>query len=281
MQQQYNNSGGDPLQPANGQGNSLPAGQYPPQQEQHYQQPVQPEPEDEDDDDEGRGGFVIPNPFLPIKWLFALIGTARKALLTGCLIIVLLLVLFFVTVIIRPPFLWNPFKDFLNAGLVPPAVEETEVEQLYDKIGAEGKATLSYTLSEAEAIVLFRQLLSVESDLRIDSEENTMSILLNLDTDENPLWMVARVEDDGSMLSVTKVGFERIGMPGGINSFLSDQLFGILNLTKQQVAGNSATRMFDFLLKSEDLPPTLEIENVYFRDDKIEIVFKSKLLTGF
>ena len=201
----------------------------------------------------------------------------------------MLIIVFFITIFLRPPFLWNPFKDFLNDGVNPQASEPIELQDIYFDLNSQGKVDLTAEISEEQLTNLFRTKVQNESDIRIELEEGLLRMVINIDSEDHPLWLVAEVskeesgqEDPASeKLGVTKVGFGRFGLPGGINSFLSDQLFSILTLTRKEIAGITSARLFGLLIDEEGVLDGFTIEEVNFKQDKAVIQFSSSSQTSF
>ena len=227
------------------------------------------------------GGFHIPNPFKIIGWIFNLMGKIRQIILTGCVIIVLLVVLLVVTLVVKPAILWNPLKAFLNDNINPVALEDKQIQDIYADINKQSKDTLVAQLNSNDVANLMRQKVKRDTDLRVELEPQLMRILVNIDTDEHPLWLVAELHQENEKMSLSKVGFGRFGLPGGINSFLGDQLFSLLTLTRQQLAGSTSTDLFSLLIDKGALNSGYIIKSVDFDQDQATIGFISQLNPGF
>jgi len=230
---------------------------------------------------EKKKGFRFPNPFKIIGWIFGLFGKIRQLVITGCVIIVLLVILLIITLVVRPAILWNPLKAFLNDNVNPVAVEDKQIQDIYTDVNKQSKDTFSASLNTNDVANLLRQKVKRDTDLRAELEPQLLRILINIDTNEHPLWLVAELHQENDKLSLSKVGFGRFGLPGGINSFLGDQLFTLLTLTRQQLAGSTSTDLFNLLIDKGAITSGYTIKSVDFDQDQAMIGFISQLNPGF
>lgn len=228
---------------------------------------------EKDDDDEG--GIHIPNPFLPIKWLFQGINGCRQLVVTGCFLIVVFIVALVLTVIFRPPFLWNPLKAFLNDDFNPPPPAEASADEVYAGISDQADEGLTASISEQQLSVLLSERIQQGKEVRVDMEDKLMRILVNIDTSDSPLWLALDIVQEDDKLAITRIGFGRLSLPEGVNSFLSDQIFAVLQLTKQQIAGSTTVKFTDLLIDQNKIEGGVSISAIAFAPDELQISFNS------
>lgn len=225
--------------------------------------------------------FNLLSPFKLLIMPFKLLGLIRKAITTGCFFIVLGIILFVLFIVFRPVFLWNPFKDFLNEGLQPYPME-IDMQGFYEAASITASTTRRLEITEEELAALFKQHLTDETDLRTQISPDRVRVMVNVEESDHPLWLVADIsKNEADTFSLTNAGFVRFGFPGGINSVIGDRIFSVLDLKKQQVAGNSNTRFFNFLLDHARFTKNVVLKDVELEEGRIILNFESKKPEGF
>lgn len=214
---------------------------------------------DEEEEHDPRPYF--PNPF---KILFAVIKKGGGLVKFSCLALVILLLLAVVTIVFRPPVLWNPVKVYLNEG-----IEREEViaiapsglrAQILDELRINGRTAIS----EEELAILMQDKLNTGRDLRVMYLENkVMRVLANIEAEGEPLWFEVSLKQEEGKLGIEKLGLVRVGFPELITNIVSDRAGAVLDFVKRE---NFADLFEDILDIGED--GEMQIVTVEIQDDQ-------------
>ncbi|KXK25795.1 MAG: hypothetical protein TR69_WS6001001401 [candidate division WS6 bacterium OLB20] len=225
---------------------------------------------------------IILFPFKLVMLPFKAVGTFQRIVSTGCFLIVALIVLAVLFLIFRPVFLWNPLKAYLNEDI---AVNQDylALEQVYDEINFEAEQIGMTELDEEELTAIFKQQVPKETDVHVEVEKDLLRVMMNVEQTDHPLWFVIDIAQNPETggVSIANVGFVRHGMPGGINSFVGDRIFSLLDLTQQQIAGNSPNRFMEFVVDSTRMSKVVKITDAHFEENMIVLEFEEVMPTGF
>lgn len=185
----------------------------------------------------------------------------------GCLLFIILLVLLGAFIYFRPGFVWNGVKDFLNQGYQPnteASVDYISDAQVIQQLQEEG----SVEISEQELQTLVWNKTNSQG-YYVDVEPNYVRIVRDLDKNtQNPLWfMIEFGQGSDSRLNLTKIGFQRFGMPSFLRDSISNMLFSALDVSGTE--GESDRDKFIRLILDAD--ENVVIDNVRFDKDKVTI----------
>ncbi len=194
--------------------------------------------------------------------------SCRSCSCIGCLGFVLLLILLGLMIYFRPPFLWNATKKFLNAGYSPNNYEKLSTESVIESIKNDLSDDGLAQISEAELQNLAEDNLNID-DLFIDVEPNYFRIVSNLEDNDNPLWFIFEIgQGSDNSVKVTKIGFERVGVPGFLQDTLSKGVFSAIDFTTN-TGDDDSIKLIKLLLDAED--ENININSVRFDKDIVVV----------
>lgn len=204
--------------------------------------------------------------------------SCRRFIFGGCLLFILSIVLLIVIVWQKPPFVWEPIKDWLNAGLTAtPAPNLTLVDALTSVEEQANSFTVganNLIISEEQLRVFINDKFS-EEKMNVDIQEGSIKVYWNLEQDSHkPVWAVINIMiDENGKPYFARVGTERISIPSFITDLVTGIVFSILNISGGQDISTSLTNIV--------LPVTdgIEVSKISINDDSIifEIVVRSGL----
>lgn len=188
------------------------------------------EPRYRDDYYEERG-FRMPNFF---KLPFVLFNGMKNILSAGCLLVIILLLLTLYTVIFKPPFLWEPAKNFLNADLVIPEKSTSSSSEIRERIESDLLSLDEITVDESELAVLLADKVGVANDLRTAITPEGIIVYVNIDSPDAPLWLKLNLaESEEGSIKMQEIGFERVGMPEAFKAGVNNNFESLLEFLKR------------------------------------------------
>ncbi len=196
--------------------------------------------------------------------------SCRSCSCFGCLAIIFLIVFFGLVLYFRPPFVWNVIKDTLNAGYNPPVVEQRSQIETRERIQSLVETNPVVEVTEAELQSLLNDKIK-STNYRIDIEPNYLRLARDIDSNpKQPLWIILEFGQGSSdNVKVTKLGFERVNVPGFMRDAVSDSIVNALRLSGDKTQDDTIT-IINFAL---DLDAD-SVAKVRFDKDKITITTK-------
>ncbi|MBL8015365.1 MAG: hypothetical protein JNK26_04220 [Candidatus Doudnabacteria bacterium] len=211
-------------------------------------------------------------------------GCLRALLSCRCLILsilgllvvaVILLILIFTQ---KPPFIYTPLKEWLNAGLQATTVRPSNTfEDIFDQAQnfKVGDNKLVITESQLQGWVADRLSSTNLKKVNVTLEEGLMKLYWDIESDNavgGPLWLVVEVATDNtSQPVISKIGSERVGLPSFLNQLVQQLIVSVANLSgsNSEGAGGIVGALFP-------LPSTVSIKKIEIFDDKIELTVNLK-----
>ncbi len=193
--------------------------------------------------------------------------SCRSCSCFGCFSLILILLLIIATIYFRPPLVLNLAKKFLNNGYNPPSVETVSNVSAVDMIKQDLEDNQA-SISESQLTALAKDTLNT-NNLYVDIEPNYLRLVTNLSDEDNPLWFIIELgQGTDSNLNITKVGFNRVSVPGVLRNVVSNGVFSAINLS--DIKGKDEAFLFTkFLMDAED--NEIQFDKVRFDKDKLVI----------
>lgn len=197
-----------------------------------------------------------------------------RCLFTGCFLFVVVTAVALVLLITqKPAFIYNPLKDFLNAGLEQNEVPVLGINQVYTDLNKQveafevGENTLVISEAQLRALVQDKLRDSNLHQLNLDLRDGTIKIYTNIEQPQyadKPLWLVVEISEIENQPQVTKIGSERIPLPAFLNEAVQKLLFSVLDLAGQDMK-------LGFVGIVLPLPDNIEFKDLRIKDDKLEL----------
>ncbi|MCA9383110.1 hypothetical protein KC909_01975 [Candidatus Dojkabacteria bacterium] len=186
---------------------------------------------DYDDEDEDTRSY-LPNPF---KILWQSLLSIKKIISIGCTLLLLALISLILVLIFRPDPLWNPLKSFINDNYSP---EQASQEYSYN-------AGEEIIVSEQDLAYLIQKNLNTDKAIATELEPGKISIFLNIDSNEKPLWVktVFEVSESG-YVELKEIGLVRFNLPQLITSKLDSLLGRLLDVFNSEDIDNVLEQLF-------------------------------------
>lgn len=172
--------------------------------------------------------------------------SCRSIACLGCLLpLVLLLIIVFV-VLFKPDPVWGRAKAFLNDELkpgeqaslaAPNTLPDLDASMLIAPDNPDGSKTI--ILTEAELAAILSRSIKDSEHFYLDLQPQTIRIMIDLDQNQaEPLWFFIDLSQNQGVVEVSRSGFGRADMPGGVVALARDNV----------------NRSLDFInLKSDDV----------------------------
>jgi hypothetical protein len=175
--------------------------------------------------------------------------------------------------IARPPGVWEPLKQWLNADLQAPTTEEPSLEAVYSKLQDQvktfqiGENKLHITAAELQVLISTQLGNLFPGKVFVNVSTAHARLFWNVDTKESiPLWAVAEFRPDQQQkLVLTKLGTPRIGIPSFLNQPATNLLLSGLEFGRQR-------EFKDLVHVILDLPENVEVKGVVLKDNELEII---------
>lgn len=197
-----------------------------------------------------------------------------RCLFFGCFLFFVLIIIAIVLIFTqRPPFIYNPLVDWLNADLQA----QSQSEQTLDQVGAQLKAQLTrmqvgentLTITEPQLQAVLRDKLAENQlkDLNVELKDGILKMYWNISAEQQKkLWGVVELGVDASGKPVVyKLGTERVPLPPFMHNFAQSLLGSVLNLSGQE----DKAGLFGIFLQ---LPANVNLKSVQIFDDRVEMV---------
>lgn len=175
-------------------------------------------------------------------------------------VIIFALILYF-----KPKTITEPLKYYLNGEYGSEVINYDQIEDsdLWDNLTQQGELELS----EGEFAFLLNKNGQLQFD-RVESEENKLTLFVNLSKDGNPLWLGMQIELVNDQLEFTKVGFGRLPLPEWIVQNILQRSFGnIINQGEDGLTGQLIGNMVQ-----DSLTILMNNKSIRLEEDKIFIV---------
>ncbi len=197
---------------------------------------------------------------------------------TAFIVFLVSLILLTVTVLFRPPVIWEPLKALLNGSYNPPniAYQDVSVIESYINQTITSTGTIPLLLDENQTSNLVRDRFG-GGDQRVDLEPGILRFVVDLDTESSrPLWMIIDLQEsaDGE-LYVSRIGFGRLSFPSFINKYVSDFAFRSMNLAQGGFNSKSTASALQFFVRNGS-NITTEITEVRFDKNQMTIYYEKK-----
>ena len=263
------------------------------------------EPEDSKrnyrDEDRGENPFVnmlwglwaaIKVPFVLLVSFAKMLNEIRVLILSIITIVVFSVIALLLIIIFKPPFAWEPLKDFLNAELRIESGQAANEEDIYKKINElisvtaqnarqnVGQTSLQseIKLSSADITLLFQKAGIIQSDSIVSVEKDIMRIYMNIDSKEKPLWLLVnlRKNADGNV-KVDDVAFKRFGLPGFVAGAMNSSFGGLADILAKQNSKTSSVILLNQVLDNKKINTALSLEQVDFADGFAVLAYTIKV----
>jgi len=159
----------------------------------------------------------------------------------GCVLPLILIVILFILVVFRPPFLWNTTKKMLNSKLTL-----TDYQNIKDANDPINLNTRIKETKEGRKLILTTSELATSIKPNLDNPEKyylklspgEVTIVANIEDQNQPLLMYFKLKVQGNQLVLTKVGFGLFPFPDFLTQKVQSDLlakltnFKVLNLNE-------------------------------------------------
>lgn len=207
------------------------------------------------------------------------VGCAKMLLNCRCLFFgfFLLLLLIIVGGILiftqRPPFIYNPLVDWLNAGLEAQPQSELTLSEVASALQTQlqamkvGDNKLTITEPQLQAVLRAKLVENQLKDLNVELKKDVIKIYWNISAEEQKkLWAVVELGVDAEGKPVVyKLGTERVPLPTFTHNLLQGVLGSVLNLSGQ----DDKAGLFGVFL---NLPDNVTLKSVQIFDDRVEMM---------
>lgn len=197
-----------------------------------------------------------------------------RCLFFGCFLFLLLIIVAGILIFTqRPPFIYNPMVDWLNAGLEPQPQSELTLNEVTTELQGQlakmqvGDNKLIITEPQLQAVLRDKLVENQLKELNVELKENVLKMYWNISAEEQKkLWAVLElgVDSEGKPV-VYKLGTERIPLPTFTYNLLQGVLGSVLNLSGQ----DEKAGLFGVFL---NLPDNVSLKSVQIFDDRVEMV---------
>ncbi len=206
------------------------------------------------------------------------IGCSCKSItLGGCLFIIIFVVLVILTIIQRPRFLWKPFVDWNNNGLVTYEFEPEDysTEDIKKNIDSQinNLQESKVEISEKELTALARENFNGLRDLRLDIKEDTIIMywILEDSIKDNPLLGVVKLKvQKGDEIVVEHIGTNRIGIPEIVSKAVIRSTLKLLRLGDKE-------RSDELILEIINASNSFTINAIDLSEDKIVLTVNTNI----
>jgi hypothetical protein len=199
-------------------------------------------------------------------------GIGCKAI--GCILMLLLVACICGSIFVilsKPPFIWNPVVDYLNADLFIP--DHYNVNFFDAKNILSQQITLvgenNVALTEAQFTALAQDKLPVIAKPFFDIESDYLRILWVLDDSipEHPLFGVIEIKQDAeNNLYINKIGTGKVGLPDILNNGINSAI--------TKFGGNNPIELINKLISSDE---NIKVEDIVLQKDQILIKVNVKV----
>lgn len=192
---------------------------------------------------------------------------------TGCFLLLALFVFGIYVLIARPPVVWDPVKEWFNAGLqtvpydqIAPAAVYVDMQDQLAKFTV-GENRWVITQDQLRSMIVDRIKGVQMPDLNVDMMEGKVKLFWNGDPNSDvPLWYVVEIGiNDKGQPYFTKLGTERIGTPGFLNELLTGMFLSAVRIGSNQ----QPDQLVNVLVP---LPNNVTVKGVQFEEDEMVIV---------
>jgi len=211
--------------------------------------------EDDYDDKYDRSPNVIVSAFRFIKHIFSSV----KNFVTFVIVLVQILIVgAILTLIFKPPRLWNPIKSYLNDDV---QAQQTDVnlEDIYTKINDSQNIEI-ISLDSDEVSLLLEKSYSQFDTIKVILEQDSLQLFFNIDkSQEYPLWIKTEIaEMDNHGLRLQSIGFVKYNIPESFVSKITsnEYMIGILDILNKESVEDMVEQVIDDELLSEDITIT-------------------------
>jgi len=210
---------------------------------------------DYDDRHDRRSPNVIVSAFRFIKHIFSSI----RSFITFIIILVQILIVgVILTLIFKPPKLWNPIKSYLNDN-VKAQQTDVKLEDIYTKINnSQGIEIIS--LDSDEVGLLLEESYSQFDNIDVVLDQDSLQLFFNIDkSQEYPLWIKTEFEEMSDHgLRLQSIGFVKYNIPESFVSKITSNEYtiGILDILNKESVEDMVSQVIDNDLLSTDITIT-------------------------
>jgi len=214
-------------------------------------------------------------PFKLIISLLKIINEIRSIAL-GCITLIILTIIGVILLFIfKPAPIWNPVKDFLNAGLQIDQITSTNNGNIYNRINQSTDNNFIVTLSEDDITTLFRQAGIINSNSIVELRQNQIIIYIDTENNDKPLWVfVSASIDGGNNLVADRSGFGRFDLPGFVSNMVTSGVNTITDFLARQNKSSKAIVVFNQLLDQNQIAKNLTLKSVVVADRQAILTFE-------
>lgn len=186
-------------------------------------------------------------------------------LITLIFVTILVIILIF---IFKPSFAWEPLKGFLNNDIKTPTYQDVSEAKIYQRINSGGLGEIIIT--ESEATYLFRKAGLINENSLIGFTDNSMTVYLNGDSKESPLWIYIKTKTDHDKnLTVESSGFGRFNMPDFVSNWMASGFNSVVDLLGRQNRSSSLIIVMNQVLDSKQIVLTKVLKSAEIRQNVI------------
>jgi hypothetical protein len=228
---------------------------------------------------------VIKVPFRLLVSFARMLNEIRVFILSVVTIVIFGFIALLLIVIFKPPFAWEPLKDFLNAELRIESGQAASEDDLYKRINKLVVDTAQNTdqasiqkeikLSSADMTLLFQKAGIIKDDSVVSIEKDLMRIYMNIDSKEKPLWLLINLckNSDGNV-KVDEVAFKRFSLPGFVAGAMNSSFSSLTDVLAKQNSKTSSVILLNQVLDNKKISTALSLERVDFIDGYVVLAYK-------
>ncbi|MBD3363483.1 hypothetical protein GF362_07245 [Candidatus Dojkabacteria bacterium] len=192
----------------------------------------------------------------------------KKFSCLGCSTLIILITLI---IYIKPPFILNPIKSYINADYSN-EIPSYEIKKfnINDNISEESAQIISFKLDENDLINLLDCSGCRMKIDRVELHKEKIILFKNLANKGYPLWLALEISNQNDHFDVKKIGFGKFPLPDSIEKPFKQLI--LIN----EADDNSLTKEILNKILGPELSQITKPQNIIFRENEMVITLQSK-----